>query len=250
MATRPLVDKNALVTGASAGIGRETAKALAAAGADLTLAARRKDRLKSVADSIHADTDATALVVQTDVTEPAAVANAVTETVDTFGRLDIVVSNAGITRFGRVEELGHEKYRELMAVNCDGSFYVAQETIPYLRDSEGILIFVGSFAGKHPRPGQPVYAATKWWTRGFALSLAGTLGEDNVAVTVVNPTEVRTEIGIQDNRPAHERFDPDRSAEPEDVAAAIVFTAQQKSPNAITELDFFRRDKFKSFQRD
>lgn len=250
MAAKPLAQKSALVTGASAGIGRETAKVLAQSGADVTLTARRKDRLDAIASEIRSASDSEVLVVPTDVTEPREVADAVAETADEFDGLDIVVSNAGMNRFGTVEDIEIEKYHEVMAVNCDGSFFVARESIPYLRDTSGALVFVASFAGKHPRPGQPLYAASKWWVRGFALSLAGAIGPDDVAVSVINPTEVMTEIGIQDGRPAHDRFDPEQSAEPEEVAAAIAFMVEQEPPNAITELDFFRRDKFGSFHRD
>lgn len=249
MADEPLSEETALVTGASAGIGRETARVLARDGATVALAARREDRLEALAGEIETEFDTETLVCPTDVTDEQAVDRTLDRTLDEFGGLDIVVNNAGIIRFGDVENLETEKYRQVMDVNCDGTFFVTRASIPHLRESAGTLIFVGSFAGEYPRPGQPVYAASKWWTRGFALSIAGDLGEDDVAVTVVNPTEVRTEIGIQDDRPAHERFDPAQSAEPEEVAEAIVFAARQEPPNVITELDFYRRDKFASFRR-
>jgi len=92
-----------------------------------------------------------------------------------------------------------------------------------------------------------VYAATKWWVRGFALSLEGAVGDDGVAVTVVNPTEVRTEFGSETDDPLAERYDPGEVTEPEDVADAIAFAAAQRPPNTVSELDLYRRDKFSHF---
>jgi NADP-dependent 3-hydroxy acid dehydrogenase YdfG len=250
MSAEPLAGETAFVTGASAGIGRATARLLADEGANVALVARREERLRDLAAEIEDEHGVETLVLQTDVSNHERVEEAVEEAVETFGGLDVVVSNAGINRMGDVEELSTKKYRQVMGVNVDGTFFVTRAVIPHLRESEGNLIYVGSFSGKYPRPGQALYAATKWWTQGFALSLAGDVGLDDVAVTVVNPTEVITEIGIQDDRPAHERFDPEKAADPEDVAEAIVFAARQEPPNAVTELGYYRRDKFDEFRRD
>jgi NADP-dependent 3-hydroxy acid dehydrogenase YdfG len=245
-----LSESVALVTGASAGIGRATARVLAREGAAVALVARREERLGELAGEIADEHGVQALVLPADVSDDGQVDEAVEAAVERFGGIDVVVSNAGVNRMGDVEELSTEKFRQIMGVNCEGTFFVTRSVIPHLRESGGSLIYVGSFAGKYPRPGQPVYAASKWWTQGFALSLAGDLGTDDVAVTVLNPTEVSTEIGIQDGRPAHERFEDRPAADPEDVAEAIAFAARQEAPNAVAELGFYRRDKFDSFRRD
>lgn len=248
----PLQGKTAVVTGASAGIGRATACALAKDGADVVLAARRNDRLDDLAGTIEEEVSGETLTVPTDVTDETAVNALIEASVDTFDSLDIVVNNAGTgtERGVTVEELDTEQYRTVMSVNIDGMFFTTRAALPSLRESSGILIFVGSFAGHYPRPGSPVYAATKWWTRGFALSLAGQVGDEDVGVTVVNPSEVRTEFG-KDFRPdeelAKERYDPDEITEPEEVAEAISFAARQDPPDAVTELDLYRRDKFSKF---
>ena len=248
----PLSGKAALVTGASAGIGRETVRALAADGADVALAARREERLESIAANVEADHGVETLVVPTDVSEEAPVEAMVTDAVDAFGGLDVVVANAG-TGTGPgipVEDLPTEQYRTVTDVNVDGMFYTARAALPHLRATAGTLVFVASFAGKYPRPGSPVYAATKWWTRGFALSLAGQVGDDDVGVTLVNPSEVRTEFGKEyreDDELAKERFDPADVTNPEDVAEAIAFAARAEPPNAVTELDLYRRDKFEGW---
>lgn len=250
MSAEPLAGETAFVTGASAGIGHATARLLAREGANVALVARREERLRDLADLIEEEYGVETLVLQTDVSDDERVEAAVETAVETFGGLDVVVSNAGINRIGDLEELSTKKYRQVMGVNVDGTFFVTRAVIPHLRESEGSLIYVGSFSGKYPRPGQALYAATKWWTQGFALSLAGDVGLDDVAVTVVNPTEVMTEIGIQDGQPAHERFEGKRAAAPEDIAEAIVFAAKQEPPNAVAELGLYRRDKFDEFRRD
>lgn len=242
---RALAGQTALVTGASAGIGRETAKALASDGANVALGARRKSRLRSIADDIEAEAGVETLVVPTDVTDEADVEAMVEETVDRFGRLDVVVNSAGTGQEKGVafEEFETEQYRTVMGVNTDGLFFTSRAAVPHLRETDGILIFVGSLAGQYPRPGNPMYAASKWWTRGFALSLAGQLGEDDIGVTVVNPTEVRTEFGKEFRDAASkDQFAPGEVTEPEEVAEAIAFAARQDPPNTVAELDLYRRD--------
>lgn len=240
-----LEDAAALVTGASSGIGRATARELAARGANVALSARRTERLDALRDDLTDAHDVDVLVHAADVTDADAVEALVTDAVDTFGGLDVVVNNAGLGRDETtIEELDLEAYRQMMAVNCDGMFYVARAAMPHLKESDGNLIFLGSMSGQYPRPASPVYAATKWWTRGLALSVQANAGTEGVGVTAVNPTEVRTEFGSEDGAAFSEQLDPDEAAAPEDVADAIAFAAEQEDPNVVQELDLFRRDKF------
>lgn len=246
----PLAGKSALVTGASAGIGREVTRLLAEDGADVAIAARREDVLEEVADAITADTETTVEVIPTDVADENQVEGMVETAVETFDGLDIVVNNAaiGTARSVTVEDLPTEQYRDVMSVNTDGMFFVARAAIPHLRASRGNLIFVGSFAGNYPRSGSPVYAASKWWTRGFALSLAGQVGDEDIAVSVVSPSEVRTEFGKEYRSVMNkDRLDPGDVTEPEEVAEAVLFAARQEPPNAVAELNVYRRDKFSTF---
>lgn len=247
-----LQGKTALITGASSGIGRETAHTLAERGANVVLAARRIDRLERLAETIETDHGVDALPIETDVTDYRAVEELLETTVETFETLDIVVSNAGSgTEPGvAIEDMAIEQYWTVTDVNIDGMFFTARASLPHLRESSGTLVFLGSFAGKYPRPWSPVYAATKWWTRGFALSLAGQVGDDDVAVTVVNPSEVRTEFGreFREEDQLHtQQYEPSEVTEPAEVAAAIAYAVTQDPPNAVTELDLYRRDKFEGF---
>lgn len=238
---------SALITGASSGIGRATAHALASRGADVAISARREERLQSLAETLRDDHGVGVLVHTADVTDDEQVADLVDAAVERFGRLDTVVANAGLARDGAVEDLSTDAFRQMMNVNCEGLFFTARESIPHLRETEGLLVVLASMAGQYPRPANPVYAATKWWARGFAKSLAGSVGPDGVGVTVVNPTEVRTEFGSEDGDAMEETLSPDEAADPEDVAEAIAFAAEQEPPNVVQELDFYRRDKFEEW---
>ncbi|QDX41493.1 SDR family oxidoreductase [Salarchaeum sp. JOR-1] len=240
----PLDGRTAIVTGASAGIGRATAHALAADGANVALAARRTNRLETIADALETEYGADTLVAPTDVTDEADVDALVADTVEHFGGLDVLVNNAGLARGdGDVPDMDTDAYETMMAVNCDGMFYATRAALPHLVDTQGNLVFVGSFAGQYPRPGNPVYAATKWWTRGFAHSVEAQYGDQGVGVTVVNPTEVRTEFGSELGESFEERFDEGEVTAPAEIADAIAFAARQERSTA-SEIDLYRRDKF------
>ena len=273
MAERSLTDDAAVVTGASAGIGAATARELASRGADTVLAARSEERLESLAEEIEREYGTTALAVPTDVRERDQVEALVEATVEELGGIDALVNNAGLARGADVGTMSDDEYRTMMETNVDGVFYATRAALPYLRESAsqhesadqrepadqhesasqhepadggGHLVFVGSFAGQYPRPFNPVYAASKWWVRGFALSVAAAAGEDGLAVTVVNPSEVRTEFGSEYGEPFAERFDPGEVTEPEEVAEAIAFAVTREG-STVSELDLYRRDKLTFF---
>ncbi|PSG97826.1 short-chain dehydrogenase [Thermoplasmatales archaeon SW_10_69_26] len=236
----PLADEVAIVTGASSGIGAATARALAREGADVALAARREDRLAKLAEEVREAHGVQALAVPSDVTDREAVDALVETTVDELGRLDVLVNNAGLARGAEVATMEDEAYETMMDTNCDGMFYATRAALPHLQDAEGLAVFVGSAAGKAPRGYNPVYAATKWWTRGFAKSVSAQAGDD-VAVTIVNPAAVRTEFEI-DGEAFQDRFAPGEVVEPEEVADAIAYAAQQ-DPSMVHEIDVYERDK-------
>jgi len=239
-----LDDTTAVITGASSGIGEATAHRLAREGADVVLAARREQRLASIAGDIRERYGVDARGVVTDVRDEDAVEALIDRAVETGG-LDVLVNNAGLARGSDVAEMSTEEYRTMMATNVDGTFFATRAALPHLLESEGTLVFVGSFAGQYPRPFNPVYAATKWWLRGFALSVEASAGPDGVAVTVVNPSEVRTEFGSEIGEPFEDRFAEGEVLEPEEVADAVAFAVTQ--PSTVSELDLYRRDKLEFF---
>lgn len=237
-----LDDQTAIVTGASAGIGAETARQLAAAGADVVLAARSEDRLEDLASELSTH-DGERLVVPTNVRDESAVDALIDETVETFGGIDMLVNNAGLSRGSEVADLSTEAYETIQETNVDGVFYATRAAIPHVREREGHLVFLGSFAGQYPRSFNPVYAASKWWTRGFAKSVAAQVGDDGVGVTVINPAEVRSEFNTTDGRTFAEVFDQGDASEPREVAETIVFAVSREG-SSLSEIDINRRDKF------
>ena len=241
-----LEDSATVVTGASSGIGEATAHEFAREGARVALAARSEDRLEAIAADLESEYGVETLVAPTDVRDEAAVDALIEAVVDEWGGLDVLVNNAGLGRGGEVADLSTEDYRAMMDTNVDGVFYATRAALPHLEASSGNLIFVGSFAGQYPRPGNPVYAATKWWVRGFAHSVEAQVGPEGVGVTVVNPTEVRTEFGGSDGDSFAERFEPGEVSEPEEIADAIGFAAAQDH-STVHEIDVYRRDKFEGW---
>jgi len=233
----------AIVTGASSGIGRETARVFADHGMNVVLAARSETRLEEVKGAIEAD-GGTALVAPTDVRSRDDVRSTVEATVERFGEIDVVISNAGIVREADVEleDLTETDYRDTVGTNVDGSFFVSSETLPHLRDSNGRLVFVGSAAGNGVRPELPVYAATKWWLSGFARSVESLVGSEGVGVSLINPSEVTTDIG-GDEEAVHEGRNEDLFLTPEDVAESILFIVSRAEHVNVSELDLYRRDK-------
>jgi len=229
-----------VITGASSGIGEATANAFAAGGADVVLAARSEDELGVLADDIEADHGVQALPVPTDVTDREQVDALIDATVEELGGLDVLVNNAGVGLGDDVETLSDEQYHTMTDVNVDGVFFATRAALPHLRESAGALVFLGSFAGRYPRPANPAYAATKWWVRGFARSLDADVGGAGVGVTVINPAEVRTEFGGEEGASMSERFEPGTAIEPATVAEAIVFAA---SHDIASEIDLSRKDK-------
>ena len=237
-----LADTAALITGASSGIGEATAHAIAERGADLTLVARREERLAEIAETLRESYDAEVIVHAGDVRDRATSDDAVETTVDEFGGLDLVVANAGLGRGGDVATMTDEEFRVMQDTNVDGTFYLTRTAIPELVERQGTLVLIGSFAGKFPRPFNPVYAATKHWVRGFATGVAAQYGDEGLAVSVINPSEVRTEFGSEDGESLAERFEPGSVTEPEEIADAVAYAAEC-GPSAPLEIDLYRRDK-------
>jgi NADP-dependent 3-hydroxy acid dehydrogenase YdfG len=136
-----------------------------------------------------------------------------------------------------------DEYETMQETNIDGMFYATRAAIPHVREREGHLIFLGSFAGQYPRSYNAVYAASKWWTRGFAKSVAAQVGDDALGVTVVNPGAVRTEFEATDGRTFEEVFEEGEASEPDEVADAIAFAATREG-SSVSEIDINNRGKF------
>lgn len=233
-----------LITGGSSGIGAETARRFAADGSHVVLAARSEETLSELASELD-ENGSHALAVPTDVTDPDAVAALFEATLDRFGRVDTVVVNAGTgeTRDIPLEGFPLEQFETVTRTNVDGAFLTTRAALPALRESGGTLVYIGSYKGKYPSTSTPVYAASKWWLRGFAASVAGRVGPDGVGVTLVNPTGVPTKFGSQFREETNEQaLDETETLTVENVADAIRYAAKQDSPAAVAEIDLYRED--------
>ena len=183
------------ITGASAGIGRECAVAFAREGARLGLAARRLDRLEAVAESIRA-AGSEAFVMATDVSRRDEVRRFVEGTAARFGRLDVLVNNAGYGARGRVEETPPESYERLMAVNFLGTVLGCQAAVPLMRrQGSGVIINVSSIVGHRALPGGAAYAATKAAQISLTEALRAELRGTGVHACSVHPVGTETEFG-------------------------------------------------------
>lgn len=210
------------ITGASAGIGLACATRLAAAGAPVVLSARRADRLEGIAREIESQ-GGRALAVAGDVTREADMNALVSRAVETFGRLDVMIANAGAGFHGTLEETPPEVARRLMDVNFHGTYLAARAAMPvFTQQGAGHLIIVSSIVGRRGIAGMSAYSATKAAQLGFAEALRTELLGTNIHVGIVFPVSTRTEFHDAMRRDfghAVEGLGPKQTAE--SVAAAI-----------------------------
>jgi len=237
----------ALITGASAGIGRAMTETFAKYGADVAVGARRAEKLETLVDELEREYGIDGLPVPTDIRDPTSVDEMVAKTVDRFGGLDILVCNAGVVGQEQdVEKASIEEYRKLMETNVDGTVFTVQSAISHLRESNGNVLFMGSFAGLFPRPPVALYSSTKWWLRGFVNNLSAAEGQHGVGVTLINPSTVRSEVvppfGNPDGETLAEMYGRDEVFEPDDMANAAVFAALQRQPGTVHEMNMYMRD--------
>jgi NADP-dependent 3-hydroxy acid dehydrogenase YdfG len=234
----------ALVTGASSGIGAATASALAAQGAAVALAARRKDRLDALAADIR-EQGGTALVLECDITDQAQAAGAVERTADELGRLDTLINNAGVMLLGPVAGAPLAEWQRMVDLNVFGLLYCAHAALPHLlRAAQDAprqvadMVNISSVAGRAARNGNGVYSLTKFGIGAFSESLRQELAERYVRVSLVEPGATATELASH-NRP--EILESIRSQfgqriQAEDIADAIGYIVTRPRHVAVNEM--------------
>jgi short-subunit dehydrogenase len=189
------IDKTAIVTGASStqGIGAAVGRQLAAAGARVVLAARGREGLEEVAAQVRAERNgAEVLVVPTDLTDPGACERLVSETLDRFGRLDVLVNNAGFNKRGPVMTQDPEDLARIIAVNLTAPIVLTRIALPALRVRRGAVVQVASIAGQIPLDDEATYSASKFGLRAFSFALREELRDTGIGVSVVSPGPVDT----------------------------------------------------------
>jgi NADP-dependent 3-hydroxy acid dehydrogenase YdfG len=225
-----LVGKVALVTGASSGIGEATARALAAEGARVAIAARRAERLDMLARRIRSD-GGEALAIEADVSSEAEASAMVVRAQKEFGRLDILINAAGVGVAAPFQNTTTAEYRTMVDVNVLGLLYAIHAALPIMKQQgSGHIVVVSSGTGRYPHA-STVYAGTKHAASAIAESLRREVGKDGIRVTSIEPGAVRTEF-VANMRPDVQQAVAARLAdmellESEDIAAAILYAVTQ-----------------------
>lgn len=207
------------ITGGGSGIGAAIALEFARQGADVAVSGRRLDRLAEVVAQIEG-LGRRGLAVACDVTDDADVARAVAEVAEKFGKIDVVVANAGFGVAGRIEGLGIDEWRRQFATNVFGVASTIHHALPHLRRTRGRLALIASVAAMIPTPGNGVYVASKYAVRGLGQTLAIELAGSGVSCTLIHPGFVASEIAQVDNAG---RFDPTRA---DKRPAKLMWTAE------------------------
>jgi len=234
-----LQETAALVTGASSGIGEATARALARQGARVAVVARRKDRLDALAAQIGG------LAIESDVTDREQAVAAVERAAEDFGRLDIVINNAGVMLLGPIVDAPVEEWDRMVALNLQGLLYVAHAAIPHLlaaaeREPRRVadLVNVSSVAGRRVGAGGGIYQMTKHGVGVFSEALRQEITGRFVRSSLIEPGATESELVTHVRREVRDQLPPaaDQILLAADIADAIVYIVTRPRHVAINEI--------------
>ncbi len=214
-----LQGKNALITGAGRGIGRAVAIALAKEGVNVGLLARSEENLKAVAKEVEAE-GVKAVITTADVSSYEEVTTAIETLKNGLGSIDILINNAGISKFGKFLELDVADWEKIIQVNLMGVYYATRAALPSMIEQQsGDIINISSTAGQKGAPVTSAYSASKFGVLGLTESLAMEVRKHNIRVTALTPSTVATDmavdLGLTDGN-------PDKVMQAEDIAEFIV----------------------------
>lgn len=231
-------NKVVIITGASSGLGEATAKRLAASGAKLMLAARREDRLKELVAAI-AQTGGTANYLVTDVTDRAQVEALAKQTLSTYGRIDVLINNAGLMPLSPLDQIKVEEWDQMIDVNIKGVLYGIAAVLPMMRQQKsGHIINVSSVAGHKVFPGAAVYCATKFAVRaiseGLRLESNGEIRSTNISPGAV-ATELTSTISDADTAASINAL-YEIAIDADAIARAIAFAIEQPGDVDVNEM--------------
>jgi NAD(P)-dependent dehydrogenase (short-subunit alcohol dehydrogenase family) len=236
--------KSVLITGGALGIGRGIADGFAAEGANVAIADVNREAAEAAATAVTAAGGGRAIATIGDVSDTGDAARMVAETVAAFGRLDVLINNAGIqpmTWYHRIEDLPEDRWDRILGVNLKGIFLMSKHAIPEIRkQGGGAIVNMASVQGLQSMPGVPAYAASKGGVLSLTRNMALDYARENIRVTAICPgtidsdmvrTSARAEGGdLEANLRRYGAFHPlGRIGRPEDIANAAVFLASEKA---------------------
>jgi NADP-dependent 3-hydroxy acid dehydrogenase YdfG len=236
------IGKVVVITGASSGLGEATARLLSAEGAHVVLGARRADRLKSLMDELTGR-GGKAIAVSTDVTQRDQVKKLVDAAVQAYGRIDVMINNAGLMPQAPLERLKIDEWDRMIDVNIKGVLYGIAAALPHMqRQKAGHFINVSSVAGHKVGPGFAVYAATKHAVRALSEGLRQEVKPYNIRTTVISPGAVATELpnGVTDPAVAERihKFYAEVAIPAESFARTVAFAMSQPDEVDVNEVVF------------
>jgi NADP-dependent 3-hydroxy acid dehydrogenase YdfG len=239
--TGKLAGKVALITGASAGIGRASALVLAQEGANMVLTARRQERLGELEAAVK-KAGGNAVSVVGDATREETAQQCVDTVTKTFGALDILINNVGIGNYKNLVDTSVAEYDEMMDSNVRSTFLFTRHTVPVMiKQGSGTILMISSMAGKYGFAGEAVYCATKFAQVGFAQALDKELRPHGIKVGIICPGGVKTEFALGKGR-TEESVTKSGMLDPEDVASAVLLACTQSSNSRIIEVQMRTMD--------
>jgi ribitol 2-dehydrogenase len=229
-----LAGKIVIVTGASSGIGRATIRVLAAQGCKIALVARESDRLRNVAAEIGED----AFVVPTDLARPDETDRMVETVLAHFGRIDVLLANAGIYIHGDVAECDPGDWDRLLQINVASVFRAVRRVLPGMMErGQGDILVTSSIAGHQAIPWEPIYSASKHAIRSFVHGLRRQVLKQDIRISSVSPGMVLNELwGISTQEEIDRRAEAREGLRSEDVAEAILFALTRPRNVTIRDL--------------
>lgn len=238
--TQNIEGKVVVITGASSGLGEATARLLSEQGATVVLAARRADRIESLASEVNSR-GGKALAVKTDVTDRNQVRRLVETAVETFGRIDVIINNAGLMQQSPLERFKTDEWDNMIDVNVKGVLYGIAAALPHMqRQKSGHIINVSSVAGHKVTPSGTVYCATKHAVRVISEGLRQEVKPHNIRTTIISPGAVATElpnhISESDIAEGIQGFYDSHAIPADSFARAVVFAMSQPDDMDVNEI--------------
>ncbi|MDC6470438.1 SDR family oxidoreductase [Flavobacteriales bacterium] len=228
--------KKVLITGGSSGIGRATAKELISMGAIVSITGRNKEKLERVASEINA------IPIHLDVSKYNTIAVKTLDAFHSMGGIDVLVNNAGIGEFAKLEDIKISQFENIFATNVFGLTMLTQEVVKFFKTQQhGTIINIGSSAASSGFPSGSVYSASKFALRGLTECWRHELRRDNIRVILVNPSEVTTAFNDKNRM---EREVQDNKLRPSEISHVIISAIQMDDRGFIPELNVWATNPF------